>query len=191
MSWKITDAAHNAIQNVIRPGDCAIDATVGNGQDTLFLAKLVGESGQVFGFDIQKLAVEKTRNLLDECGLSNRVDLYLAGHETFDQQIPESVRGAIGAIMFNLGYLPAAEDVSITTIPENTLAALEIGKDYLRPGGLITIVMYTGHPGGKEEADAVRSWAASLDPKKYQSIEHRNLNQENNPPQLLVVSRGS
>ena len=56
--------AHYLVQKVLKPGDWAIDATAGNGKDTLFLAKTVTKSGQVFAFDIQDQALEMTRNLL-------------------------------------------------------------------------------------------------------------------------------
>lgn len=55
---------HRIIEEKVQPGDICIDATAGRGNDTLFLAKLVGETGHVTAFDIQQDAVDSTRALL-------------------------------------------------------------------------------------------------------------------------------
>lgn len=47
--------AHDTLRKVVRPGDYVIDATCGNGHDTLLLAELVGINGHVLGFDIQQI----------------------------------------------------------------------------------------------------------------------------------------
>ena len=57
----LVNVAHNLIKDVLHPGDIAIDATVGNGHDTLFLVEQVSPSGKVFGFDIQQAAIDSTR----------------------------------------------------------------------------------------------------------------------------------
>jgi SAM-dependent methyltransferase len=189
MSWKITDTAHELMRNTLRPGDSVIDATVGNGHDTVFLADLVGESGFVFGFDIQEAAISTARRRICGAGYGQRVQLNPIGHEHMGASIPIRQRGKIGGIMFNLGYLPGAEDKSIITTPENTVKALEAGIDLLRPNGLITIVIYVGHGGGKEEASAVHDWLAALHPSRFESAEHRSPNQTNKPPYLIAVSR--
>ena len=189
MSWKATDAAHDLMRNALQPGDCAIDATVGNGHDTVFLAHLVGESGFVFGLDIQTAAREATQRRLEELGLTERVHLDHVGHEQLGTWIPKRRRGKVGGVMVNLGYLPGADDKSVTTTAENTLKALEGAVGLLRPGGLITVVLYRGHEGGQEEADAVHDWASTLDRSRLQSVEYRALNQANFPPYLVAVSR--
>ncbi|MFL6518354.1 MAG: rRNA methyltransferase, partial [Bacillus sp. (in: firmicutes)] len=45
---KILPFAKSLLIKAVKPGDVVIDATVGNGYDSVFLAELVGESGQVF-----------------------------------------------------------------------------------------------------------------------------------------------
>ena len=45
---RILPYARILLEKAVSPGDIAIDATAGNGHDTLFLAKLVGENGHVY-----------------------------------------------------------------------------------------------------------------------------------------------
>ena len=52
------------ILNHLREGDIAVDFTMGNGYDTEFLSRTVGESGRVYAFDIQAQAVESTAKRL-------------------------------------------------------------------------------------------------------------------------------
>src|SRR5512144_1655855 len=73
--------AHFFLRVRVKPGDRVMDATCGNGHDTLFLAGLVGAGGTVFAFDVQEQALEKTRQLLGENGYLDRVQLFHAGHE--------------------------------------------------------------------------------------------------------------
>jgi len=142
-------------------GDTAIDATVGNGHDTLFLAQTVGQNGKVYGFDIQQSALDNCYQRLGQA-LAQRVCLIHAGHETMPVVLPEEVcAGAVKAIMFNLGYLPGG-DKSRTTQSTTTLAALNSATQILASNGIITILAYTGHPGGKEESEAVKAWAQML-----------------------------
>lgn len=158
--------AHEALQNLIAAGDSVIDATVGNGHDTLFLARAVGEGGTVYGFDIQEAALDTAYKRLQDEGLALRGSLYHAGHEAMALALPESVRGRIKAVMFNLGYLPGGDKARTTAI-NTTLAALEQAREMLTPGGAISVLAYTGHPGGREEAEAVKAWAAGLSPDFY------------------------
>ena len=116
----ILDTAKQLIALRVMPGDTVIDATVGNGHDTLFLARLVGREGLVYGFDIQQVALERTAARLQEAGLQDRVQLIHAGHEELKKYVPDFVQ----AVMFNLGYLPGA-DKSVTTLGHTTLRAIK------------------------------------------------------------------
>ena len=137
-----------------------IDATVGNGHDTLFLARCVGDSGHVYGFDRQAAAIAATRARLREQGMERRVTLYQAGHETLAQWLP--TRLAVKAALFNLGYLPGG-DKRLTTHSITTLAALDaLRDDYLIPQALLSVIAYRGHPGGEAETHAVREWFEAL-----------------------------
>jgi tRNA A58 N-methylase Trm61 len=77
----LLELAHASVQRAVKPGSVAVDATAGNGNDTLFLAGLVGTSGLVLAFDIQPEALEKTRAVLENAKLAARVRLFLTGHE--------------------------------------------------------------------------------------------------------------
>jgi len=172
------------IETVVRPGDFVVDATCGNGKDTVYLARLVGEKGRVLAVDIQRQAVERTRSLITEEGVDLRVILAQGDHA----QIGEYLREPVKAAMFNLGYLPRG-DKNITTRPETTIPSLQQVLKALAPGGLVTVVVYTGHPGGLEESEALLSFARGLPQKEYTVIHCCYVNQVNRPPQLIVVKK--
>lgn len=145
----------------LQPGGLTIDATLGNGHDALFLARRVGPSGRLFGFDRQAEAVRNSLARLAAAGAATQATLYLAGHETLLTRLPPHAVGAIDAAMFNLGYLPGG-DKSQTTRPETTLAALDQVWQALRPGGRLSVIAYVGHPGGADEQAAVAGWTHRL-----------------------------
>ena len=173
------EMAHDFLAQVITQEDIVVDATMGNGHDTLFLAKL---AKQVYAFDIQKQALEKTSQRLQEAGLTN-AELILQGHETVDQFVRE-----VKAAIFNLGYLPSA-DKSIITQPQTTLEALEKLCQMLIKGGRIAIMIYYGHEGGDIERDAVLDFVSQLPQQEYTATIHRTLNQINNPPFLVMIEK--
>ena len=173
------EMAHDFLAQVITPEDIVVDATMGNGHDTLFLAKL---AKQVYAFDIQEQALEKTSQRLQEAGLSN-VDLILQGHETVDQFVTE-----VKVAIFNLGYLPSA-DKSIITQPQTTLEALEKLCQMIVKGGRIAIMIYYGHEGGDIERDAVLDFVSQLPQQEYTATIYRTLNQINNPPFLVMIEK--
>ena len=148
-----TQQAHEIVSAVVRPGETVIDATAGNGHDTLFLAGLVGEGGRVVAFDVQEAAIASTRRRLAEAGVLERVEPWTGSHA----RMAERVEPGIAAVMFNLGYLPGGDHGLITRTDE-TLRALEAAVALLRPGGVVTVVCYPGHEGGDKEAAAVREW---------------------------------
>jgi len=162
----LVQQAHAALAGILGGGDIAIDATVGNGHDTLFLAELVGAAGTVYGFDIQETALDTAYRRLQEAGLAGRASLYHAGHEAMAVVLPASIAGRVKAVMFNLGYLPGG-DKGRTTGITTTLAALEQARSLLAPNGAISVLAYTGHPGGREEAETVKAWATALSPEFY------------------------
>ena len=173
------EMAHDFLAQVITQEDIVIDATMGNGHDTLFLAKL---AKQVYAFDIQKQALEKTSQRLQEAGLTN-AELILQGHETVDQFVRE-----VKAAIFNLGYLPSA-DKSIITQPQTTLDALDKLCHMLVKGGRIAIMIYYGHEGGDIERDAVMDYVSHLPQQEYTAAIYRTLNQINNPPFLVMIEK--
>jgi len=167
----------------IKPGDRVVDATCGNGQDTLLLAELVGEGGHVQAFDIQEEALQRTKERLVAAGLDGRVDLLHAGHE----RLSELVEGPLAAAVFNLGYLPAG-DRSVTTAAATTITALQQAAGLLATGGLLLIAVYTGHDGG-EEWSAVQGWAAGLHPHEFNVWQARQLNRSEAAPFVVFVEK--
>lgn len=168
----------------LKPGGFAIDATCGNGHDTLFLADTVGPHGSVMAFDIQAVAIHNTRSKLAEAGCLHRVTLTQAGHENLVHLLDRSV----DAVMFNLGFLPGG-DHDIKTSADTTVAALHAVVPRLAPKGIITLVIYTGHDGGRMEYNAVRNYLSTLPQHDFAVLEYQFINQINNPPLLLAVAR--
>lgn len=160
-----------------------MDATAGNGWDTLFLAQLVGSRGTVHSFDIQKKALEQTKTLLAQHNCVQRVQLHLANH----QDISQYVDGPVQAVMFNLGYLPGG-DKQITTCAQSSLIALGNCLSFLAPGGIISVVTYSGHPGGEEEEEKVGDWCRSLPTREYTAINYSLINKPNRPPKLWLIN---
>ena len=151
MSRRVTHLAHELIEQNVTEGDTVVDATAGNGYDTLFLARLVGKEGTVHAFDIQQAALDATSARLKEHGAN--ADLHLCDHSQMAECTDEAK-----AVMFNLGYLPGADHEIITNV-DSTLAAVEAASALLSQGGILTCICYPGHPGGLEEAEAVLTWA--------------------------------
>ena len=149
--------AHAFLSEVITKEDIVVDATMGNGYDTLFLAQL---AKKVYAFDIQEQAIEQTTKRLAEAKLDN-VELLLTGHENVDQYV-----ASIKAAIFNLGYLPSA-DKTVITQPHTTIQALEKLCQRLVAGGRIAIMIYYGHAGGDVERDAVLDFVSQLPQQEF------------------------
>lgn len=175
---------HLLLHQVIRPGDLAVDATCGNGKDTLLLAELVGAEGRVWGFDIQQAALDRTAQRLGEAGLLPRVTLVATGHERLADHLPAPAK----AIVFNLGWLPGGER-SIVTLPDTTLTALQAALGLLLPGGLLLITCYPGHAGGDGETAAVLSWSQGLDAQRFHAWRMGQQNVRQGAPFCLVIQK--
>lgn len=152
---RLTDIAHNYLREVLIPASVAVDATCGNGHDTIFMARLVGPSGKVFGFDIQEEGLRKTKERLAGEGLGGNTILLLRSHSDLSRVMSEASISGISAFTFNLGYLPGS-DRSIITLPETTVAAVQSACRLLIPKGRGTVLIYRGHDGGETEAEALR-----------------------------------
>lgn len=179
---KITEMAQRYAAGVVMSKDIVVDATLGNGWDTLFLSDLAAE-GRVYSFEIQRRAVESFRDILKSRNINN-VELINDGHQNMDLYIKDRPR----VIMFNLGYLPGGEE-GITTTSSTTLQAIEKGLKMLLPGGIITICVYRGHEEGGEESRALREYLGGLDPRHFSSIALNYINRSSNSPYLIVVEK--
>ncbi len=165
-------------------GGKVIDATVGNGYDTLYLAGRVGETGLVYGFDVQREALDATRERLSGAGMLGRCRLILDSHENMDIYVSEPVDG----VVFNLGWLPGAEH-AVTTHAESTLKAVGKCLALLKKGGLMTICVYPGHPEGEKEKNALLEWASALDDSVFDARITAYLNINKRPPLLIAITR--
>lgn len=182
----ITQLAKIFIQQKIQPGDCTIDATAGNGYDTLFLAQLVSDHGKVFSFDTQPSAIKNTKEKLLKENLMNRVDLIMSSHENINQYVQVEIKAA----MFNLGYLPGG-DHRITTTGDSTISALEQTMKLLLPGGIISICAYDGHPEGVKEVEKLYSFLNDIDNKDYNVVNLSYINKANHPPKLILIEKSN
>ena len=182
-----------------------IDATAGAGKDTLFLCELLGETGgEVLAMDIQELALAKTKRRLEAAGYvaltaadtayqaelcdatgKKHVRLALRGHEHMDEYFPQ---GTVDLILFNLGYLPGG-DHSLATKADTTIPALIKALSLLRPGGLLSLMIYSGGDSGFEERDRVLAWLKDLDAQQYVVLVEAFYNRPNNPPLPVFVRK--
>lgn len=178
------DISRFIIMNKVKLGDCVVDATMGNGNDTLVLAKAVGKTGKVYGFEIQQVAIDKTRALLEQNDLSDRVKIIHDGHENVDLHVVEG----IDLILFNLGYLPGG-DKAIATNGTMTIAAIQKSLDLLNQYGLIIVVIYPGHVEGLNEKKEILNFTSQLPQKEYNVFQLDLINQKNNPPVLLGIEK--
>ena len=185
---KATEMAHRLVAERLFEGAVAVDATAGNGHDTLFLAERVGVSGVVYAFDVQRAALDETTRRLSGAGLDGRLRLCAAGHETMAELVDAGHRGAVAVVMFNLGYLPGG-DKTKTTQGETTVAALRQALELLAPGGLMTVACYPGHPAGAEEAGEVSRFLAGLAQGEFRVLRYGFENLVNAPPFLLAVEK--
>jgi 16S rRNA C1402 N4-methylase RsmH len=184
--------SHEIVSARLRPGDVVVDATAGNGHDTVFLAERVLPGGRVFAFDVQEAAIAQTReqitNLKLQITRAEDITLHHAGHERMGELLPEEARGRLRAVMFNLGYLPGGDKELITRV-ETTLSALGQALDWLAPDGVLTVVVYPGHEGGREEADAVVRWMAALPSDQFEAQRLGYVNFKPGTPFCLAVRK--
>ncbi len=178
----------HVLAETLRPGDLAVDATVGNGHDTALLARLVGPSGLVHGFDVQAEAIASAERLLAAAGLAERVRLHALGHEHMAEALPEADHCRTAAVVFNLGYLPGGDETR-TTRPETTLAALEGSRKILAPGGVIALACYGGHAGGAEETAAVAAWCRSLPFADWRVARYELINKPGGPIVAVIAHK--
>ncbi len=180
-----TDLLHVLLREVIRPGDCVVDATAGNGLDTVFLAEAVGDGGKVIAIDIQAEAIESTRQRLKESQLENRVELHQASHADIGRLVAD---GSVTVIVFNLGYLPGS-DRALITQSETTLTALAASVVALKKGGVLAVVCYPDHAGGDDEASRVAGYLRGL--KNFRLAKYELLSTHRPSPFLLIAWKKS
>lgn len=169
---------HFFMSRFLEEGMIALDATAGNGQDTLLLSQLVGKSGHVYSFDIQESALENTKRVLAQHGCTENVTLIQDSHRNLFPYIKE---GRLDFGVFNLGYLPGG-DKSITTNGEEVIEALEKAMELLCENAAIFIIAYPGHGPGKEELLQLEKFFSVLLQENFSVLKSFFLNQRNHPP---------
>jgi ubiquinone/menaquinone biosynthesis C-methylase UbiE len=178
-----TALAQEILRPLIRKGDLVIDATAGNGHDTVFLAECAGPDGRVLAFDVQEAALVSARSTVGDAGW---VKFFHESHAKMDRHADA---GSVAVIMFNLGYLPG-ENHELTTESGETLAALEISARLLKPGGVLSVICYPGHPAGAAEAVAVEAWMSALTANGWRVAKYGATGTRRPAPFLLVAGKG-
>ncbi len=181
--YQITEWCLRFIREHVKEGDVCIDATAGNGNDTLALCQLVGESGKVIAFDIQENAIANTKKRLEDNGVVERAEVYLESHTNMGKYAEEN---SVSCIVFNFGYLPGG-DHNLATQKESSIEAIHEGLRLLRKGGLMSLCIYSGGDSGFEERDAILEELKTLDGKKYLVIKSEYYNRPNNPPMPVMI----
>lgn len=186
MLEKAVAFSHKLLKNTVKMGDTVIDATIGKGNDTIFLASLVGKTGHVIGFDIQEEAIVLTEQKCANNGVSSYVSLHQVSHEQADTYVMANVE--LGGIIYNLGYLPGS-DKSITTLRESTVRSIHKLLPRLKVGSLMILVVYSGHSKGVEEKEGVLDYVENLDQTYYSVLRYGFINQKNNPPFVIAIEK--
>jgi SAM-dependent methyltransferase len=181
------DLAHTYWAQIVQMGDTVIDATCGNGHDTLKLCQLAlsFDKGKVYALDIQEQAIKSAHQFIQsylESSLAQHVIFQQRCHSIFPDDIsPASVK----LVVYNLGYLPGGNKAK-TTEMETTLQSLRQAQDLLLPGGVISITCYSGHAEGAKEQEGVLAYASQLPPKEWSCCQHIWLNRQHAPSLLLI-----
>jgi hypothetical protein len=183
---RLTAAAASWIEVALFDGALAIDATVGNGYDALFLAHRVGPKGKVLGFDVQKAALAGARELLKFVGSIDRVSLIHDSHSRLAEYLPPGA--AIEGAMFNLGYLPRGNR-QIITRPETTVLALRTVLEHLAERGRVTLLVYRGHEGGIPEYQNVREFLEQLPDDQWFVEELASASDSSVAPRLFRIQK--
>lgn len=176
--------------DLVKPGDTVIDATCGNGHDTLKLCQLAlaEGKGKVYAFDIQQEAIESTRSLLRAQlpkEVQERIELHFQSHESF----PESLTAeSVSLIVYNLGYLPGGNK-NLTTNHLSTRQSLEQALPLIKSSGAISLTCYPGHPEGAQEQKILLEFAANLSPLEWSCCHNVWLNRKAAPTLLFIQRR--
>lgn len=158
---RLTEQVHLELEQAIRLGATAVDATAGNGHDALAMARIVGPTGTVFAIDLQAPAIASTKARLENAKQLAHSKLIEGDHADVLNELLAKHRESVAAITFNLGYLPGG-DKEVKTRPRTTLRALDAAKCLIKPGGILVVTAYRGHAGGKDEAAQVETWMKAL-----------------------------
>ncbi|TFB13804.1 16S rRNA (cytosine(1402)-N(4))-methyltransferase [Filobacillus milosensis] len=182
---QIIPFAHDILKESISEGDTVVDATLGNGHDSLFLSQLVGERGRVFSFDIQQEALDQSALLFQEHNVNN-VDMVLKGHEFASDVLREKDISSIEGVIFNLGYLPGS-DKQIATSSSTTIKAINQLFPLLEPQRYIVIVVYPGHSEGQAEKEELMQFLSGIPAKEADIVKYQMVNRSSGAPFAVAL----
>ena len=168
----------------LKEGDIAVDFTMGNGHDTEFLSRTVGEFGHVYAFDIQEQALASTSDRLAKSDCPDNCTLILDSHHNVKKYVDVPIKAG----MFNLGYLPGG-DKSITTMRETTMPAIEAAISLLDRDGIINVAVYPGHAEGDAEGKMICDYLATLPRYKICATRVNILNSPTSPYFIVIESK--
>lgn len=181
------DLAHHYWTQIVQIGDTVIDATCGNGHDTLKLCQLSlsPNKGKVYALDIQEQAIKSAYQFIH-----TNLDIHLTEHIIFQQRChsifpKELALGTVKLIVYNLGYLPGGNKAKTTQV-NTTLHSLRQAQDFLQPGGVISITCYSGHSEGAKEQEKILAYASQLSPKEWSCCQHNWFNRQHAPSLILI-----
>jgi len=181
MQLNTLSMVHEFLKQHVRPGAVCIDATAGKGRDTALLCRLAGENGRVLAFDIQQEAVDQTRALLEQEGLT--AEVYLESHAHMEQYADAE---SVDCVVFNFGRLPGG-DPHIVTKANSSLQAIDAGLRLLKGGGVMAIALYYGKENGYEERDAILYHLETLDDRAFSVLACRWSNRRSDPPMPIFI----
>lgn len=180
----VVNAAHKLVLDKLKDSYCILDATAGNGNDTLFLAENSPAQAKIYAFDIQQSALNATKTKLQEGAFLEKVSLILASHD----KVAEYIKDKIDIAMFNLGYLPGGDHM-ITTSAETTIAALQATVSLLNVNGIIAITAYAGHEAGAIEYNQLVTFLTNLPVKNFTVVCYRMINHSKTAPVLYLIEK--
>ncbi|GAA0465080.1 class I SAM-dependent methyltransferase [Alkalibacillus silvisoli] len=182
---QIIPYAHQLLYDSVKQSEVVVDATLGNGHDSLMLSELVGRDGHIFAFDVQKQALEQAQQLFNQHDVQH-VTTILQGHEHAYEELNKRDIKNIGGVIFNLGFLPGS-DQSITTTANTTIQAIEGLLKLLKKERLIVIVIYPGHETGQIEKDELLNYLKNKPAKEVDIVKYQMVNRSEKAPFVVAI----
>ncbi|KAF0852737.1 mitochondrial putative rRNA methylase YtqB [Andalucia godoyi] len=181
---------HALWEKAVRPGCTAVDATCGNGKDTLCMYQMLSrtQDSHVVAMDIQQQAIEATSRTIETfvqhgaVQYRPRLTMLRASHEEFPAFLTTE---EVALVVYNLGYLPGT-DKSVTTMTDSTLRSLSNALKLVRNQGLVCVTCYPGHPEGRLEEKAVCNFTSSLDYNAFDTVWFKRLNKDTAPSVVVI-----
>ncbi len=172
------EIVNNYLRENVSKNDVVVDATIGNGNDTLLLANL---ASFVYGFDIQKDALNNTKKLLDSNNISN-YKLIKDSHLNLYNYLSD-----FKGVVFNLGYLPKG-DKTVTTKEEVTIETLRLIANKITANSFIIMTVYVGHKEGIKESVSIKEFLKRLD-ESFNVLVHSNESSPLSPYVVIIEKR--